>query len=163
MVNALPDNAATTNVDSSSAIVIGPPLAVNGPTVIGDDGMSSPSGVLGTGSGMGTSKAIEPVDTWSGDVSVGVQRAGGDAIEARVVQPRRGRHHSRRERYLRLVSRNLELLAGGEVGGGDAGRRRHPVEHKVTDRGVWAVQLVGTSQRARDGGWSGFARHRDHR
>ena len=66
-MKALLDRAATTIVDWSSAMVMGPPEAVKDPTVIGVVGKSTPSPVLGIVVGMATSKGIDPVDAWSGD------------------------------------------------------------------------------------------------
>jgi hypothetical protein len=43
-----------------------PPDAVKGPTVAGDAGKSTASPELGTGDGMGTSKAIDPVEALAG-------------------------------------------------------------------------------------------------
>ena len=66
ILKALLDNAATTRVDWSPAMVTGPPEAVKGPNVVGDVGKSTPSPVLGTEAGMGTSKLIDPVEARSG-------------------------------------------------------------------------------------------------
>src|SRR5580658_32316 len=67
MVKALLDKAATTNVDGSSATVMGPPEAVKGPMVAAVVGKSTPRPELGTVVGMGTSKAIDPVEILSGE------------------------------------------------------------------------------------------------
>ena len=66
ILNALLDSLATTSIDWSWAMVIGPPLAVKGPILMGADGRLSASPEDGTGFGMGRSNPIDPVGTCGG-------------------------------------------------------------------------------------------------
>ena len=98
-------------------MVTGPPTAVKGPMVAGDDGMSRVRPGRGDRLGDGHVESHRARGHLRRRGSVGVDVTGRQPVEAAVAEPHRGGDGPRGDRDVGLVPRDLELVAGRQRGG----------------------------------------------
>ena len=130
-------------------IAIGPPVAVNGPSVVGVAGAVRATPVEGSGEGIGTFEAQGSGTARRRRGTGGVDLDVGRSADEVVPERRRGLDDVGGNRERGLVPRDAELLARCGRLIGERARDGGVVHDDVAHWGSRAEQLVGTTARRR--------------